>query len=100
MNIQTINRLTAAETALVDAYTDQVGELPGNGAVVGTRDRLLDELKTGGLPTRPVQSWHYTDLQAPLRSVPAALFTSPSLEVAAPPLAKAHILADTRNSDV
>src|SRR3546814_9498172 len=93
MNIQTINRLTAAGTALVDAYTDQVGELPGNGAVVGTRDRLLDELKTGGLPTRRVESWHYTDLKALLRSVPPALLTAPSLEVAAPLVENAQILA-------
>jgi FeS assembly protein SufD len=72
MNIQTTNRLTAAETALVEAYTAQVGELPGNGAVAGIRDRLLDDLKKGGLPTRRVESWHYTDLKALLRAVPAA----------------------------
>jgi len=93
MNIQTINRLTSAETALVDSYTDQVGELPGNGAVVGTRDRLLDELKTGGLPTRRVESWHYTDLKALLRSVPATVSTAPSLEVAAPLVEDAQVFA-------
>lgn len=72
MNIQTINRLTPAETALVEAYTEQVGELPGDGAVIGSRDRLLDDLKKGGLPTRRIESWHYTDLKTLLRSVPAA----------------------------
>ena len=50
MNIQTTNRLTPAETALVEAYTAQVGELPGNGAVIGARDRLLDDLRKAGLP--------------------------------------------------
>ena len=93
MNIQTINRLTSAETALVDSYTDQVGELTGNGAVVGTRDRQLDELKTGGLPTRRVESWHYTDLKALLRSVPATVSTAPSLEVAAPLVEDAQVFA-------
>jgi Fe-S cluster assembly protein SufD len=73
MNIQAnqpASRLTAAETALVEAFGSQVGELPGNGAVTGTRDRLLDELKTSGLPTRRIESWHYTDLKNLFRAVP------------------------------
>ena len=71
MNIQTTNRLTGAETALVEAYTDLLGDLPGDGAVMGARDRLLEELKTSGLPTRRIESWHYTDLKSLLRSLPA-----------------------------
>lgn len=72
MNIQTAITMTAAETALVDAYTAQLGELPGDGAVLSARDTLLNALKTEGLPTRRVESWHYSDLRALLRSVPAA----------------------------
>lgn len=72
MNIQTAITMTAAETALVDAYTAQIGELPGDGAVLSARDTLLNALKTEGLPTRRVESWHYSDLRALLRSVPAA----------------------------
>jgi Fe-S cluster assembly protein SufD len=71
MNMQTTTRLTAAETALIEAYNSQLGELPGNGDVFATRDRLLDELKTAGLPTRRVEAWHYTDLKNLLRTVPA-----------------------------
>jgi Fe-S cluster assembly protein SufD len=71
MNMQTTSRLTAAETALIDAFNNQFGELPGNGDVVAVRDRLLDDLKTSGLPTRRVEAWHYTDLKNLLRSVPA-----------------------------
>ncbi|AYD01192.1 Fe-S cluster assembly protein SufD [Neorhizobium sp. NCHU2750] len=73
MNIQATKpeaRLTAAETALVEAFAAQIGELPGNGAVTGTRDRLLDDLKKSGLPTRRIESWHYTDLKNLLRAVP------------------------------
>ena len=92
MNIQTTNRLTAAETALVEAYTAQVGELPGNGAVAGTRDRLLDDLKKGGLPTRRVESWHYTDLKALLRAVPAAAPASTAEPIEAL-IEGAHVLA-------
>ncbi|SFB43784.1 Fe-S cluster assembly protein SufD [Rhizobium sp. NFR07] len=73
MNIQAnqpASRLTAAETALVEAFAAQIGELPGDGAVTGTRDRLLDDLKKAGLPTRRIESWHYTDLKNLFRSVP------------------------------
>ncbi len=71
MNMQTAITMTAAETALVDAYTAAIGELPGEGAVLSARDTLLADLKTQGLPTRRLESWHYTDLRALLRTVPA-----------------------------
>ena len=70
MNIQATNRLTPAETALVDAYTAKFSELPGDGAVVAARDVLFDDLKTGGLPTSRIEAWHYTDLKSLLRAVP------------------------------
>ena len=80
MNMQTTNppaiRLTAAEIALVEAFTARVGELPGNGAVIGTRDRLLDDLKKSGLPTRRIEAWHYTDLKNLLRVIPDAQATA------------------------
>ncbi|WP_018902234.1 Fe-S cluster assembly protein SufD [Rhizobium sp. 2MFCol3.1] len=71
MNMQTTTRLTAAEAALTEAFNNQIGELPGDGAVIAIRDRLLDDLKTSGLPTRRVEAWHYTDLKTLLRAVPA-----------------------------
>ena len=71
MNMQTTSRLTAAESALIEAFNQQIGELPGNGAVTALRDRLLDDLKKEGLPTRRIEAWHYTDLKNLLRSVPA-----------------------------
>ncbi len=80
MNMQTTNptaaRLTAAETALIEAFGAQIGELPGDGAVIGIRDRLLDDLKKSGLPTRRIESWHYTDLKTLLRAVPDARATA------------------------
>ena len=45
--------------------------MPGNGAVIGARDRLLDDLRKAGLPTRRIESWHYTDLKTLLRAIPA-----------------------------
>lgn len=72
MNMQADIKMTAAETALVDAYGSQLGDLPGDGAVLSVRDGLLYDLKTEGLPTRRLESWHYTDLRALLRAVPVA----------------------------
>lgn len=70
MNMQTTSRLTAAEAALIEAFNEKIGELPGNGAVTALRDRLLDDLKKQGLPTRRIEAWHYTDLKNLLRNVP------------------------------
>lgn len=78
MNIQAANRSTAAEAALVEAYTAQLGDLPGDGAVLGARDILFDDLKRAGLPTRRVEAWHYTDLKTLLRAIPDAATLTPS----------------------
>ncbi|MBP1851072.1 Fe-S cluster assembly protein SufD [Rhizobium halophytocola] len=72
MDMNAANRPTAAESALNEAYSQQVGSLPGNGAVFTARDKLFDQLKRGGLPTRRVEAWHYTDLKSLLRQVPAS----------------------------
>ena len=70
MNIQTKPPLTVAEQALVDAFGRRIGDLPGNAALTDQRDRLLEALKDGGLPTRRIESWHYTDLRSLLKAVP------------------------------
>ncbi|MDO1583784.1 Fe-S cluster assembly protein SufD [Rhizobium oryzicola] len=98
MNMQTTSRLTAAESALIDAYTGQLGELPGNGAVISARDRLVDDLKTNGLPTRRVEAWHYTDLKTLLRSVPMDAGTG-SADAIEPLVAGAHVIG-TRQGQI
>ncbi len=70
MSAQPQIKLTEAENALLMAYTEQVGDLPGNGDVLVARDRLITDIKTRGLPTRRVEAWHYTDLRNLLRQVP------------------------------
>lgn len=82
MNIQAANRPTPAEAALVEAYTAQLGDLPGDGAVLGQRDVLFDDLKNAGLPTRRIEAWHYTDLKTLLRALPDATVVQPSKAVA------------------
>lgn len=60
---------TAAETALLEAFGQRVSELPGDATITVKRDDAIESLK-GGLPTRKVEAWHYTDLRRLLSDVP------------------------------
>ena len=70
MNVHANPMLTAAETALVEAFAERVAELPGDATVALARDNAVERLKAG-LPTRRVEAWHYTDLRRLLATVPA-----------------------------
>ncbi|KGF71322.1 ABC transporter ATP-binding protein [Hoeflea sp. BAL378] len=70
MNMQTKPPRTAAEQALLDSYARMAGQLPGDAKVTLARDRLLSAITDTGLPTRRIESWHYTDLRNLLRTVP------------------------------
>ncbi|MDR6431102.1 Fe-S cluster assembly protein SufD [Brucella pseudogrignonensis] len=70
MNIQTSKPRTPAESALIESFATRMGELPGNGDVVIARDNALEELKINGLPSRRIESWHYTDFRTLLKNVP------------------------------
>lgn len=69
MNIHSTPKLTAAETALVDAFGKRLSDLPGDSAVAVKRDDAVEALKAG-LPTRRIEAWHYTDLRRLLTTVP------------------------------
>lgn len=69
MNMHTQPQRTLAETAIIDAFGERLSLLPGDGAVMLKRDSAIEAIK-GGLPTRRVESWHYTDLRRLLTSVP------------------------------
>ncbi|MGU3576499.1 Fe-S cluster assembly protein SufD [Brucellaceae bacterium C25G] len=63
MNIQTAKPKTPAESALIDMFGERIGVLSGTPDVFAARDNALEELKTNGLPSRRIESWHYTDLR-------------------------------------
>lgn len=69
MNMHAKPQMTAAEQALVAAYTERLAALPGDAAVMRKRDDAVETIKDG-LPTRRVEAWHYTDLRRLLTSVP------------------------------
>ncbi len=85
MNIHAGRIKTAAETALSDLYVAKMGALPGNPDVVAARDLAVEALMTLGLPTRRIESWHYTDLRTLLRAIPAG---SDTRSAAVKPLVK------------
>ncbi|BCH24774.1 Fe-S cluster assembly protein SufD [Mesorhizobium sp. L-8-3] len=70
MNMHTQPQRTAAEAALVSAFDERLSLLPGDGAVMVKRDAAIEAVKAG-LPTRRVESWHYTDFRRMLTTVPA-----------------------------
>jgi Fe-S cluster assembly protein SufD len=70
MTIQTPIKLTAAESALLDAFGGAIGSLPGDAAVTTQRSTMIGVIKSAGLPTRRRESWHYTDLRSLMSRVP------------------------------
>ncbi len=69
MNVHANPKLTATETALVDAFAEQRAGLPGDAEVAAKRDEAAARLKRG-LPTRKVEAWHYTDLRRLFPALP------------------------------
>ncbi len=69
MNMHAQPQRTPAETALIDAFGERLSLLPGDGAVMLKRDDAIESIKHG-LPTRRIESWHYTDLRRLLNAVP------------------------------
>lgn len=90
MTVINLNRQTAAEAELLSAYAAALSDLPGDGAVMAVRDRLSHALKTEGLPTRRIESWHYTDLKNLLKAVPKE--QAGNVETVDALVAKTHVL--------
>jgi len=83
MNIQTQIKRTAAEELLLNAFAANGDALPGDSSVKAQR-KAAAEVIGRGLPTRRVESWHYTDLRRLLSNV--ASFTQAEGAVAQAPL--------------
>jgi Fe-S cluster assembly protein SufD len=91
MNMHTQPQRTPAEAALVDAFGERLSLLPGDGTVMIKRDSAIEAVKAG-LPTRRIESWHYTDFRRMLTAVPAYDQTAKAAAVD-PVLADATVLA-------
>lgn len=85
---------TAAERALLSAYDTLASDLPGDGAVVVKRDNAIEQLKVG-LPTKRIESWHYTDLRRLLSTVPDA--AAPDAAKAVAPILEGSVVLPILN---
>jgi Fe-S cluster assembly protein SufD len=90
---------TDAETALAEAFASEKARLPGGREVAARREAAFRQFEAGGLPSRRVEEWKYTDLRAlmrdakPLASPPAARAVQPQALGDALPDIAAHNVA-------
>jgi Fe-S cluster assembly protein SufD len=89
---------TAAETALVEAFASAKARLPGGRAVAARREAAFRRFEAGGLPSRRVEEWKYTDLRAMMRD--AKPLASPPTTSALQPQALGDALPDIAAHDV
>jgi Fe-S cluster assembly protein SufD len=67
MNVDVRPLRTAAESALAAEFATARDSLPGADAVAELRDQAFRRFEAGGLPSRRVEEWKYTDLRALMR---------------------------------
>jgi len=67
VNAEVATIRTDAETALVQAFAQARGRLPGDDAIAARREAAFDVFAKAGLPHRRVEEWKYTDLRALMR---------------------------------
>jgi Fe-S cluster assembly protein SufD len=61
---------TLAETQLLTEFEARRKNYQDSDAVKIARQHAIEQIKTNGLPTRRVESWHYSDLRKLLNSLP------------------------------
>ncbi|KPB01459.1 Fe-S cluster assembly protein SufD [Ahrensia marina] len=92
MNIQAPIKHTAAEEDLFQLCEAARGAVSGSKDASEQRDAAIEQLRAQGLPTRRIESWHYTDLRAAMKHLSAPTDS----RVPAPLLAGSKVLsADT-----
>jgi Fe-S cluster assembly protein SufD len=67
MNAEVRPIRTAAETALAVNFAAAKASLPGVNAVAALREEAFRRFEAGGLPSRRIEEWKYTDLRALMR---------------------------------
>ena len=68
MNVQLSHSAIHESLSPLGITADELRRLPGNRDVQLARARLLQDLCSRGLPTRRLESWHYTDLRTRLKA--------------------------------
>jgi len=61
---------TDAEKILTTSFFEYLDSLPNNEKVIEKRRQAFGLLEKNGLPSRTIESWHYTDLRVLLKNLP------------------------------
>ncbi|MGF7157676.1 Fe-S cluster assembly protein SufD [Bartonella heixiaziensis] len=69
MPIKAQRELIAVEEDIINNFNRCLGDLPGNEAVRTVRKEAIKLFQKVLLPSRKIESWHYTNLRALLKSV-------------------------------
>ncbi|WP_375616300.1 MULTISPECIES: Fe-S cluster assembly protein SufD [unclassified Bartonella] len=67
MNAQ--QNLLAVEEDILSNFNQYINDLPGNKAVREIRKKAIQQFQMTRLPSRKIESWHYTNLRTLLKSV-------------------------------
>jgi Fe-S cluster assembly protein SufD len=67
MNVEVRPIRTAAEIALAANFAAAKASLPGADGVAALREEAFRRFEAGGLPSRRIEEWKYTDLRALMR---------------------------------
>ncbi|VEJ45367.1 Fe-S cluster assembly protein SufD [Bartonella vinsonii] len=67
MNTQ--QELLAVEKDIINHFNQCIGNLPGDSSVRAVRKKAIKLFKTTRLPSRKIESWHYTNLRTLLKSI-------------------------------
>ncbi|WP_042995572.1 Fe-S cluster assembly protein SufD [Bartonella quintana] len=69
MNMKSQQELLAAEKEIINNFNQCMSSLPGDRVVQAVRKKAIELFKTERLPSRKIESWHYTNLRTLLKSV-------------------------------
>ena len=96
MTVTATRGTSEAEKQLSEQFESGRANLPGNDAVAALRAERFQAFAGMGLPTRRIESWHYTDLRTAMRSAFALAAPADAQAIAAAKKALAE-LPDARN---
>ncbi|MCZ2204279.1 Fe-S cluster assembly protein SufD [Bartonella sp. A05] len=69
MHMNSQRELIAVETDIINHFNQRIDDLPGNRAVRDVRKKAIKLFQKAQLPSRKIESWHYTNLRSLLKSV-------------------------------
>lgn len=92
MSINPQHQMTTAETTIINNFVEHGHHFADESKMASFRDNAVEVFKKNGLPSRKIESWHYTDLRVLLKSV-VPFLDSHDLNAVEPLLSQNSVLA-------